>query len=314
MTSIEHFNLRSFDLNLLVAFDALMNEGSVTQAARRLKIQQPAMSHSLSTLRLLMQDELFVRVGQLMQPTAKARRLASPVRQALLMAQRALHDATIFDPKLDERRFRIVMTAEAEALLLPGLVARAREQGPGMKIMLETVPRSAMETALQDGVIDLAIGCNYAGTSQTEVETLYDIKAAACFNPSLLDLQVPLSPEAFLGSKLAFASEDESLHRYVASVLALGDEAPEVTLATHNFISALAAAQTSPVIATVCSLLAARFAPALGLAISEVPLALDLPPVSMVWARHADKDPANTWLREQVRWVNSAALEARRTE
>ena len=310
MTSIEHFNLRSFDLNLLLAFDALMNEGSVTQAAKRLKIQQPAMSHSLSTLRLLMQDELFVRVGQLMQPTAKARRLASPVRQALLMAQRALHDATVFDPLLDERRFRIVMTAEAEALLLPGLVVRAREQGPNMKIAIETVSRGAIETALNDGVIDLAIGCGYLSTSQIESERLYNIKAAACFNPLLLDLNTPLSQEQFLSSKLAFASEDESLHRYVFGVLSLGDKAPDVALATHNFISALAAAQTSPVIATVCSLLAARFAPALGLTISEVPLELDLPPVSMVWARHADKDPANSWLREQVRWVNATVLGA----
>ncbi len=68
MTTIDHFNLRSFDLNLLVAFDALMAEGNVTRAARRLKIQQPAMSHSLSTLRILLQDELFIRVGQVMQP------------------------------------------------------------------------------------------------------------------------------------------------------------------------------------------------------------------------------------------------------
>ncbi|MDP4032634.1 MAG: LysR family transcriptional regulator, partial [Pseudorhodobacter sp.] len=75
MTSIDHFNLRAFDLNLLIAFDALMTEGSVTKAARRLKIQQPAMSHSLSTLRVLMQDDLFIRVGQVMQPTARARGL-----------------------------------------------------------------------------------------------------------------------------------------------------------------------------------------------------------------------------------------------
>jgi LysR family transcriptional regulator, mexEF-oprN operon transcriptional activator len=310
MTSIEHFNLRSFDLNLLVAFDALMNEGSVTQAAKRLKIQQPAMSHSLSTLRLLMQDELFVRVGQLMQPTAKARRLASPVRQALLMAQRALHDATLFDPRLDERRFRIVMTAEVEALLLPGLVARAKEQGAGMKIALETVPRSTIEAALHDGSIDLAIGCSYTATSQMETEPLYDIKPAACFNPKLLDLQMPLSKEAFFAGQHALASEDENLRRYMERVLGESDVEVDVVLAPQNFISALAAAQTSPVIATVCSRLAARFAPLLGLVVSDLPLDLDLPPVSMVWARHADKDPANSWLREQVRWVNDRMLGA----
>ena len=80
MTAIDHFNLRSFDLNLLIAFDAMMTESSVTRAAHRLKFGQPAMSHALSTLRMLMQDELFIRVGQVMQPTARARSLAVPVR------------------------------------------------------------------------------------------------------------------------------------------------------------------------------------------------------------------------------------------
>ena len=77
MQTIDHFNLRSFDLNLLVAFDAMMEEMNVTRAARRLKIQQPAMSHNISTLRTLFQDELFIRVGQEMKPTARALKLAS---------------------------------------------------------------------------------------------------------------------------------------------------------------------------------------------------------------------------------------------
>jgi LysR family transcriptional activator of mexEF-oprN operon len=83
MQVIDHFNLRSFDLNLLVAFDAMMEEMSVTRAAQRLKIQQPAMSHNISTLRTLFQDELFIRVGQVMRPTARALNLSGPVRQAV---------------------------------------------------------------------------------------------------------------------------------------------------------------------------------------------------------------------------------------
>jgi LysR family transcriptional regulator, mexEF-oprN operon transcriptional activator len=106
MDTIDHFNLRSFDLNLLVAFDALMEEGNVTRAARRLKIQQPAMSHNLSTLRVLFQDELFVRVGQTMRPTARANKLAGPIRNALNQAQAALASADVFDPATENRVFR----------------------------------------------------------------------------------------------------------------------------------------------------------------------------------------------------------------
>ena len=77
MRPIDHFDLRSFDLNLLIAFDALMEERSVTRAAARLRVRQPAMSHSLSVLRMLLQDELFVRDGAIMRPTARALNIAS---------------------------------------------------------------------------------------------------------------------------------------------------------------------------------------------------------------------------------------------
>lgn len=76
MTHIDYFNLRSFDLNLLIAIEALMKDRSVTKAALRPKVQQPTLSHHLASLRLLLDDELFVRVGNHMQPTAKAEALA----------------------------------------------------------------------------------------------------------------------------------------------------------------------------------------------------------------------------------------------
>ena len=105
MSQIDHFDLRSFDLNLLIAFDALMRERSVTRAADLLKIRQPAMSHSLSLLRTLFQDELFVRVGTVMQPTARALALAEPVEQALSMMQTVIHARSEFDPRLTSVSF-----------------------------------------------------------------------------------------------------------------------------------------------------------------------------------------------------------------
>src|SRR5260221_4305207 len=83
MRSIDHFDLRSFDLNLLIAFDALMEERSVTRAAARLRVRQPAMSHSLSVLRMLLQDELFVRDGSIMRPTAPGLNIAPAGRSTL---------------------------------------------------------------------------------------------------------------------------------------------------------------------------------------------------------------------------------------
>jgi hypothetical protein len=120
LENINHFNLRSFDLNLLVAFDALFKDRSVTKAAARLKIQQPAMSHNLSTLRLLMDDELFVRVGNLMQPTAKAEVLAEQVGAVLGQMQKIVLSTERFDPAVSDKIFRIGFSCE-ELLLMPDL-------------------------------------------------------------------------------------------------------------------------------------------------------------------------------------------------
>ena len=301
MTTIDHFNLRSFDLNLLVAFDALITETSVTKAARRLKIQQPAMSHALSTMRLLMQDELFARVGQNMQPTPKALQLAGPIRQLLLEAQQVLHHGTAFDPASDLRTFTIAASPEVEALLLPVLNANCQRIAPGIRILSQIVAPEHIDTSMEQGRIDLVISCNNMVSKHAHVEALFDVEAACCFNPRLIDLPNPITLEAYLRAPHALAAQGESLQEHIRIALAATEIDLTVTMAPTGFISALAAAQNSPLIATVARPIAERFGPALGLAVSPVPIELRLPPVRMTWWTHSDSDLANMWLREQIR-------------
>lgn len=301
MVTIDHFNLRSFDLNLLIAFDALMSEGNVTKAAKRLKIQQPAMSHSLSTLRALLQDDLFIRVGQVMQPTARARSLAVPVRQALRQAQLALSGGLDFDPALEERTFRIAMSPEIELMLMPDLTARLRKLAPGIKLLARVFPYEAMEPSLEDGSIDLAVGCTYTKTSRRSFEPLYDSQFACCFNPALLNLPTPVSLDAYLAAEHATISQNETLQGCIKDALEIAGVELNVVMACPGYMSVLSAAQVSPVIATVPSRIARRYATLLGLEVSPLPVSLSFPPVNMVWAQHADGDAANIWLRQQIR-------------
>ena len=83
-------NLDRFDLNLLVAFEALMTEGQVTRAARRLHITQPALSGALARLRTVFDDQLFVKDGKSMRPTLRARELDAPIREALDRVRQAI--------------------------------------------------------------------------------------------------------------------------------------------------------------------------------------------------------------------------------
>src|SRR3712207_4818360 len=119
---IDHANLSRLDLNLLVAFDALLAESSVTRGAERVGVTQPSMSHALARLRRLLKDELFVRAPDGVRPTPRALALAGPVRGALSAIQGALQEGG-FDPAQAERGFVLGMPDTIEITLLPRLVA-----------------------------------------------------------------------------------------------------------------------------------------------------------------------------------------------
>jgi hypothetical protein len=102
-------NWGAFDLNLLIVFDAVMQERSVTRAGNRIGLSQPAMSHALNRLRYMLKDELFVRTPEGMVPTPRAEMLAAPLRNALNEMQLALEPAT-FDPASSDHRLCLRLT------------------------------------------------------------------------------------------------------------------------------------------------------------------------------------------------------------
>ena len=117
-----------FDLNLLIVFDAVMQERSVTRAGNRIGLSQPAMSHALNRLRYMLKDELFVRTPEGMVPTPRAEMLAQPLRNALNEMQLALEPAT-FDPASSDHRFVLAVNNYAAVVLAPPLAAAISAAG-----------------------------------------------------------------------------------------------------------------------------------------------------------------------------------------
>src|SRR6266581_7001576 len=115
-------NWAAFDLNLLIVFDAVMQERSVTRAGQRIGLSQPAISHALNRLRHMLKDELFVRTPQGMVPTPRAEMLAQPLRNALSEMQLALEPAA-FNPASSDRRFALAVNNYAAVVLAPPLLA-----------------------------------------------------------------------------------------------------------------------------------------------------------------------------------------------
>lgn len=144
------------DLNLLIALNALLEERSVTKAADRLHTTQPAMSSSLSKLREYFGDELLVRSGREMTPTAQAEFMMGPIAEVLGVIRQAMKAKPAFDPGSAERVFRIAMSDYMASLTLPGLLDLFRRTAP--KIQVDVIPSDeSMLTRLERGDIDLSI-------------------------------------------------------------------------------------------------------------------------------------------------------------
>ena len=147
---------KGLDLNLLVAFDALMVDRSVSRAAQRVNLSQPAMSNALSRLRAYFGDDLLIAHNKRMYPTPFAETLIPQVQAALATMESVVATSRHFDPATSSRTFR-VMTSDyiATAVLFP-MITRLASAAPGVRVEL-LLPSQRRIELLDNGNIDLLI-------------------------------------------------------------------------------------------------------------------------------------------------------------
>lgn len=185
--------LRKIDLNLLLTLHALLAEKHVSRAALRLHRSQPAVSHALAQLRLLLDDPLLVHRDGKMSLTEKAHSLARPLHESLSRLDELL-DTASFDPLTTQRRFRISLSDYAARIVLPLLVRRLRTEAPGIELAISQVSREAMLSQLIDGELDLALGIFPSPPEGVEVESLFEERFISIVDEGTLpeDGQLPL--------------------------------------------------------------------------------------------------------------------------
>ena len=200
MTSIDHANLSRLDLNLLVAFDALLTERSVTRAAARIGLGQSAMSHNLARLRTLFGDELLTRGAEGMRPTPRALALADPVRVTLVQIQAAVLQREAFDPSTADRTFRIGLADSIEVAVIPGLLARLAQRCAGVSLRLRSINRVSILEELDTGKLDLGVGVFDHGQIDHKRRPLYTDNFLCLFNPAQLNFSPPISARGLSAS------------------------------------------------------------------------------------------------------------------
>jgi LysR family transcriptional regulator, mexEF-oprN operon transcriptional activator len=300
MTNIDHANLSRLDLNLLVAFDALLTERSVTRAAARIGLGQSAMSHNLGRLRTLFGDELLTRGADGMRPTPRALELIDPVRVTLAQIQVAVLQREAFDPETAERTFRIGLADSIEVAVIPGLVARLRQDAPGVCLRLRSIDRLTILDELDSGKLDLGIGVFDHGQLHHKRRALYREHFLCLFNQALLNFKTPISLEDYLSVPHVLTSLTEDAHGAVDDALAKLKLKRTIALTTPGFLAVPFVVSRGRLMTTMPSRLAYYFADTFGLTTSPAPVDLPSFTISLLWHGSFDHDPGQIWLRQTV--------------
>jgi DNA-binding transcriptional LysR family regulator len=191
---------KGLDLNLLVAFDALLETRSVSRAAERLNLSQPAVSAALARLREYFGDDILVSHGKRMHPTAHAEALLPKVRAFLSGVDALIASSTAFDPATSQRTFRIVASDYMTAAVLAPLIHRLAKRSPQIRIEI-VAPDTRSDALLDGGQVDVIISPAEFIESDHPTDLLFEeIHVVACCetNPALKKGRI--SAENFLGA------------------------------------------------------------------------------------------------------------------
>jgi DNA-binding transcriptional LysR family regulator len=287
------------DLNLLVALDVLLAEGSVARAARRLGLSPSAMSRTLARLRETTGDPILVRAGRSLVPTPRALELREQVSRLVKEGEAVLRPQKNRDLTHLVRTFTLRTSDGFVENVGPAILARVRAEAPGVR--LRFVQKADKDGApLRDGAVDIETGV-------VETTTAPDLRAHALFRDRLVGvvrMGHPLSkvkkitPSHYADGEHVTVARKRHERGPVNEALELLGLKRETAIVVGGFSSALALARSSDLIATVPE----RHTGSLRAGMHSFPLPLSVPEmtISLIWHPRLDADPTHRWLRRCI--------------
>lgn len=295
--------LEALDFRLLRVFSTVMQEKSLTRAAMRLGISQPAVSQSLGRLRAALGDTLFLRAGAHLIPTARAERIAGPVDEILATWERGLRESDRFEPATAERGFACTITDLGAILLLPRLLAHLRSVAPGVVLRAMALESGGIAAGLEAGRIDLAIGPFPRMPDGIYQQRLFDDDYVCLVRARHPLLRRTLDAEAYRAAEHLVVSTAGSAHAFSPLVEATIEAlvpAKRIRLRAHSFAAAAFLIRDSDMLLTLPRRSGQLVAAPLGLKVLEVPLPLRRLEIHQYWHERQHRDPGHAWLRTQV--------------
>jgi DNA-binding transcriptional LysR family regulator len=296
-------NLSAVDLNLLVAFDALLSERNVTRAAQRIGLSQPALSKALNRLRDIFDDPLFERRDGLMQPTPQAVKLSQPVRRALDEIQSALAPRD-FDASRVQATVTLGLVDYYEVLLLPALLRELGSRAPGIDLVVKPTDRLRVFEQFAKNEIDFAVVPIPESVTDLHADALM-IEEAVTLMAAGNKLARDFTLERFAAAgHLIVALEGQGVGR-IDSLLAARGLKRRIALRLPHFASVPFIIGGSDLVTTMPRGLGTLLAAAAKIVCLPPPLPVPPVTVHLVWHPRNAASPLHRWMRETIQAVAS---------
>jgi len=291
---IMNADIKSLDLNLLRALDALLDERSVTRAAARLSLTQPAVSGMLTRLRDAFDDPLFVRAPHGMVPTLRAQALAAPIKQVLADIDTLLQPAR-FDPLTATMTWTIAATDYALKAVIVPFIAALKQRAPGIRVRVVAVEAEKLFVQAERGDIDVALLTPHSTPGELHGRALYEEEFVCLMRNDHPDAHGPLSLGRFCALEHVLVSwQGDSFRGITDDALAAIGRERRVGLSVSSFLVVPEVLAVSEMIAVVPRRLASATE---GFSLLAPPLPIPGFTKSMAWHERSHRDPAHQWLR-----------------
>ena len=290
-------DIRNVDLNLLVALDALLAERSVSRAAVRLRLSQPAASALLARLRELFGDPLLLRSARGMLPTPRALELLGPVKRVLDEIDALVQPRSAFDPASALHSFTLSASDYVEYALLPTLVDYLERKAPGVRLAVRPLDVQTVATQMESGEVDLCITGLQNAPAGLHTQPLYIERMVSVVRRNHPGIGARLTLEKFCSLEHILVSvRGSSFSARIDEALAALGRKRRVRLAVPHFLLVPEIVARSDMISALPERLARGYARKLR--ILEPPLDIPGFTVGQIWHERNQREPAQQWLRK----------------
>ncbi len=292
--------LSDIDLNLFVVFDAIYTEGNLTRAGDIIGITQPAVSNSLSRLRNMFDDPLFVRTADGMVPTPVAQNIIGSVRQALGLMRASVQESESFDPRSSDKRFRVSMTDLTQSILLPYIFKRLQKDAPSVAIDCYHVRRRDMNIELASGNLDLALDIPLTPDPRIKQAPLFSHPQVCLVRNDHPEIGDELDLDAYLNLNHIQISSRRGGLGHVDLALGKMGKRRQIALRTQHYLAVSELVSRADLSLTVPQIFADYLVSQLPVRYLQLPFSVPKLETHLYWHESTDQDQANRWLREVI--------------